>query len=93
MTLVVPSAVRRPGDGEPLTGLRILDRVTLLDLGELHLLCCMFRTHCPPRSRGGRPSPAITFRILPPTAPVNPSFTAPLPAILQVGELVTVAVR
>src|SRR6476620_1504421 len=43
-------AVRRSGDGEPLTGLGILDRVTLLDLGQRHLLCCIFRTHYPPGS-------------------------------------------
>jgi hypothetical protein len=55
MTILSPSelpcdtgcAVRRSGDGEPLTGLGILDGVTLLDLGERHLLCSMFGTHCP----------------------------------------------
>src|ERR1700733_16177210 len=41
-------AVRRSGDGEPLTGLGILDRVALLDPGQRHLLCYMFRAHYPP---------------------------------------------
>src|ERR1700733_8206111 len=43
-------AVRRSGDGEPLTGLGILDRVALLDPGQRHLLCYMFRAHYPPES-------------------------------------------
>src|SRR6478752_6814274 len=80
-------AVRRPGDGEPLTGLRILDRVTLLALGERHLLCCMFRTHCPPRSSRRSAQSRDHLRILPPTAPVNPSFTAPLPANFRSASL------
>src|SRR6478736_923364 len=38
-------AIRRSGDGEPLTGRRILDRVTLLDIDERHLFCGKFRAH------------------------------------------------
>jgi hypothetical protein len=41
------------GDGDPLSGLRILDRVTLPDLRQRHLLYCVFRTHYRPGSSGG----------------------------------------
>jgi hypothetical protein len=46
-------AVRSSGHGEPLARFGILDRVTLLDRGQRHLLCCMFRTHSPPRLDDG----------------------------------------
>ena len=66
-------AVRRSGDGEPLIRLGILDGVPLLDVGERHLLCCMFRTHFPPgwlgRSSALTVVLAITLRILLLTAP------------------------
>ena len=69
-------AVRRSGDGEPLTGLGILDGVTLLDLGQRHLLCCIVPNSLPSRIVAVVGYvPAITLRILPPTAPVNHGFT------------------
>ncbi len=53
-------AVRRPGDGEPLTGLRILDRVTLWISASGTCSVACSELIALPGLRGGRPSPAIT---------------------------------
>ena len=98
MTVLSPSeclscdtrcAVRCSGDGEPLTRLGILDRVTFLDLGQRHLFCYMFRTHYRPPGSSRRS--AITLRILPPPAPFNQRFT-PLAANFPICDLATFVV-